>query len=399
MNSYFSVTPEPAGSQFEEIDIVLAREGFSMAFLRIYGEAGYRPLGVFGQKWGDVQYRPGFDHVTYIGLLIRALYRRADPGCLSILDQKIKKLLEQSSNPQFEEDLNEVRTGVMAGAHFPPVVLEPCSGTDQNGRPKPSPDFSVNVEGTRVFIESTTLRVGPLHEWSQAVDALEKRLHEFLMQRGVNRQVTVAAALNYREHSLGSKWKALCDQIASTPAGSLEVHGPDGVIASFEWQEIWLGGSINIDSRAFQWTTRTPLDEVFRPKSVATVTLIPPQEAKAIDMLRSNLENVIRSKKKQAREAHPLLLIATKGFRVYTSEQVVDLVRDIYQPGRYAWLAGVGIATAPTSFQENDQRDSMAMSWNPHCATPIPRALKKAYGPPPGWSPPPGWKPPLGWEP
>lgn len=399
MSTFFLFTPEPAGSQFEEVDVELAREGLSNAFARIYGEAGYRPQGVFGKKWSDTQYRPGFDHVTYIGLIVRSVYKCTHPDCLTILDQKVKKLVEQANNAQFEEDLNELRTGAAAAIRFPPLMLEPCASTDPNGRQRASPDFAVIVEGTHVFIESTTLRVGPLHEWSQAIDVLEKRLHEFLMQRGVSRQVTVGAALNYRQHSLGSSWKSLCDQIASATSGALQVQGPGGVVASFEWREMQLGGAIHIDSRAFQWTTRVPLDSAGKAKSIGVVCLIPPQEAEAIDMLRSNFENMLRNKRKQAQEAHPLLLIAAKGFRVYTMDQIVELVRDVYQPGRFAWLAGVGITVSPTSFQKNDERDGMAMSWNPYCATPIPRALKVAYGPPPGWVPPPGWKPPLGLEP
>lgn len=383
MSHYFEHTPDLSNSILTVDILERGRSFYRWLLRRLYGDSLFRPGAVFGVLWNKQQYAPGYGEITTIALVLQILYRHTEASQHLVLDAKIRKFFSRNKKTQFDEDFNEFRIGAMFGVKLGKLELEPLANKTSAADQGQSPDFMCHTSTGLVFIESTTLRVGPIQTWSEAVDGLQERLLRFLQARNLWRRVIIKTNLDFNLNVLSRKhWLEMCAHLEKIESGEVTLReSPTAPVIRLEIEPIAIeSAGFRVIPGAGDGAFLMNFNESHQLAWASQVSRVPPLETAWLDLLESNLSNVIKNKKKQFKGTSPAVLGITLGFKVYGKQQLFEVTRDIFRPGKHSWLAGIVFLMPGTGTDTSSTSDEQVGIWNPYATVQISDEISALFG-------------------
>lgn len=162
--------------------------------------------GHFAALWENC-YDPQCNQIIRVACYLNDLQSGITPCSSEIFGVKVKEILSAKNERQFVQCLGELATGAALSVQCPKVKLEPLDRpyNKKNNKRPVSPDFSINVEGNEIFIDSTTIHSKLFDDWYRVIDDLKVRVGKRLSKRNINRCVYIDTPIGLSTDSLTNK--------------------------------------------------------------------------------------------------------------------------------------------------------------------------------------------------
>lgn len=375
--SFLTATPELTETCFTAEHLAIAQRNTRLILERFYSGWIEHPQGFIAKRWES----DALQDVCYLLEIARIfdnLYNIFDQRAKGILTGKFCNLFAAKGKIQFDPILTEFQVADFLNKCMLKIEYEPDVARRSGATGKP--DFSILLQGKKVFVEATSLRSLALTEWESAIKKSENLLTSaFGFDTGII--LNLEFPLEERQRPFNERdIKQIVPLVMGAPEGSLKRESLSGKPIQVFWHKVEIKDRKDPDKAEVFAKLNNNLIEVQAVSTGFGATILGNLPTTiATDLLSNSIMNRLKKKLRQFDHEAPYLVCISSNHNYEFDQAILDLATQRLWPNPlYRRLSGVLLLYPRLNFAADQQTDRpyMIRSLNPNATNPIPNDLK-----------------------